>query len=291
MLNSIITIAGKEIKDALRDPGSMVAAFLYTVIGPAVVYTLLTILPGANTGTINKSIDIIGDAPKIISYLKDQDFILDNNSPVKVTLPDNIEETLASGKQSNISIEANMSIASTTVGALRGALLSYSNLIIEERLKEYDLTPDYISPIKLQIENSAPTNFINQSLISLMTLSFFMAIAFTGMSLSIDMTAGERERMTLEPLLAQPVTTASIMTGKWAASMIMAMLGSAVTVTLLTVIFSVSPSAETANSIQFGGFTALKIFIYLIPLCAVFAAVQVAVALFARSYKEGIKPT
>lgn len=288
MINSIITIAQKEIKDALRDPGSMIAAMLYTVIGPAVVWTVLTVLPGGESGAINKSIDIIGDAPKFISYLEEQDFILDEASPVKLTLPDSIDETIASGKQSNISIEADMSIARSTVGALRGALLSYSNLIIEERLELHGLSPEYISPLKLRVVDTAPTNFVNQSLISLMILSFFMAVAFTGMSLSIDMTAGERERMTLEPLLAQPVTTASIMTGKWAASMIMAMLGSAITAIVLVVIFSLSEAAEAPNSIQFGGFTALKVFIYLIPLCAVFAALQVAVALFARSYKEGM---
>ncbi|MCC3862305.1 ABC transporter permease [Pseudemcibacter aquimaris] len=291
MLNGIFIIAQKEIKDALRDPGAMIAAILYTVIGPALLMTVFAFMPPNGTGNLKKSIDLVIDdkSTEIARFLEENNFILDENSPIKVIVPNDIDSALANGEQRRIVIDADLTKTRAIVTDLRATLEEYNNEILRERLKAYDLTIEYIEPIRLQTDTVVQVrSALGKTLISMISLSFFMAIAFTGMSLSIDMTAGERERMTLEPLLAQPVSTLTIISGKWLTSFSVAMFGSAITATLLTLIFMYKPEVADRFDVYLNGFDALKIYISLIPLCAMFAALQVSVALFAKSYKEGI---
>lgn len=288
MLNGIIVIVQKEIKDALRDPGSLIAAALYTLMGPLVVWVLLIIMNNQTIKSVNKDIEIVGlEQQSVISaYLTENGFNFIKNANVRVIFPEDLTTDVDNGKQVTIRIEADMSKSAETVNILEMTLKSYSQLITEDRLKTQNIAFEYILPLDIQIENSSETSFQDRSIISLMTLSFFMAIAFTGMSLSIDMTAGERERLTLEPLLAQPISTATIMIGKWVTAFFMAMAGSVTTITVLAIILSFTPTPDI--EIHLNIVTAIKIFILLIPISALFAALQLSLALFAKSYKEGI---
>lgn len=291
MLNGIITIMQKELKDALRDPGAMFAAILYTLIGPALLLTIITIIPKGDNGEMRKVIDLVIDdqSSPLVEFMKEQDFILDETSEIKVLIPDNMEATIEGGNQIVVEIEADLTKNRAVITAIREAFTIYNNDILQERLKEHNLTLEYIEPIKLQTDTQETVrSALGDTLVSMVCLSFFMAIAFTGMSLSIDMTAGERERMTLEPLLAQPVSTLTIIGGKWATSFIVAMFGSALTATLLVIIFMNNPAIADRYEIFIDIPSVLKIYIALVPLCAMFAAIQVSVALFAKSYKEGI---
>ena len=56
---------------------------------------------------------------------------------------------------------------------------------------------------------------------------FVMAPFFVSVAAAADMTAGERERHSLEPLLVHPVGAFSIVVGKWMAAALLGVIGTA----------------------------------------------------------------
>lgn len=290
MFNTTFTIAHKELKDALRDRNSLFAAALYALMGPLMLWLMLSISATEATKVTDKDISLVGPDPQamISSFLANEGFTFTDGAPVRVILAANLADSLAQGRQGGIRIEADMSKSRDTVRALEKALMSFAGLVADQRLLTRGMTPGQVHPLDIQIENSSGVSPGADKFIGLLAVIFFLPVAFTGMSLSIDMTAGERERLSFEPLLAQPVTTASIMAGKWLVSFLVALAGSGLAITVSGLILSYMPLVDIGLDIHLGLVTGLKIFMYFIPLAAVFAALQLALALYAKSYKEGI---
>ena len=104
---------------------------------------------------------------------------------------------------------------------------------------------------------------------------------------AIDLTAGERERGTLETLMAAPIPKVSILIAKFFAVW---------TVAIFTAVLNLIGMATTVWTFQFekillgpGGFSLLvilKIFGLLVLFAAFFSALMLAVTSFARSFKE-----
>ena len=121
---------------------------------------------------------------------------------------------------------------------------------------------------------------------TMLPMMVLMAIVLGGMYAAIDTTAGERERGSLEPLMMNPVHGWHLAVGKWSA---VATVGMAVVVLTIASFF---PSQwlirnETLRAeFQFGWRDAIGFLLVLLPLAASMAALQIAVALDCKSYKE-----
>lgn len=117
-------------------------------------------------------------------------------------------------------------------------------------------------------------------------------LMFTGaMYPAIDMTAGEKERRTLEAVLASPAGRNEIVLGKIAATATAAFITALLTLASMAYSFRFSPQAEsTQEALQMTppdiGSLAL-VLVTIIPTAIVAASLMVAIALFAKSYKEG----
>jgi sodium transport system permease protein len=104
---------------------------------------------------------------------------------------------------------------------------------------------------------------------------------------AIDLTAGERERGTLEALMAAPVPRLGLLLGKYIAVVTVAMLTAVVNLTAMTVTIATSGLGPTL----FGdaGLTPgaiLAVLILLVLFAAFFSAVLLTITSFARSFKE-----
>lgn len=290
MLDKVGIIIRKEIKDALRDPSSLFAAALYTLITPIMLWVALMAMTTEAAKIVNKEIKLNGldQGSVITSHLSDNGFTFSEDAQVNVTIVGTTSEGFSTNKPVSIIINGDLTKTADTVNAVEEALLSLSTIIIDQRFKVLDIPSNFIEPLDVQIENSNETSYQTRTIIYILVICFLMPLAFTAMSLSIDMTAGERERLTLEPLLAQPVSTLSIMIGKCVTSFLLTMVGSAFAITISSLMISYVPIAGNEIDISFGLISAVKIFMYLTPACAVFSALQLAVALYAKSYKEGM---
>ncbi|MBC8870665.1 MAG: CPBP family intramembrane metalloprotease [Planctomycetes bacterium] len=104
---------------------------------------------------------------------------------------------------------------------------------------------------------------------------------------AIDLTAGERERGTLEALMAAPVPRLGLLAGKYVAVLTVALLTAGANLVAMTVMLT----STGLGTILFGpaGLSPLvlvQVFALLILFAAFFSAILLAVTSFARSFKE-----
>jgi sodium transport system permease protein len=107
-----------------------------------------------------------------------------------------------------------------------------------------------------------------------------------GLYLAIDVTAGERERGSLESLLAMPVSRAALVFGKVAATAVFMVAALCVTLTALLVCVQFLPLYKLGMSTNFSVVVALQIAAVMLPMSILGASLFFVVGSFTRSYRE-----
>jgi len=107
-----------------------------------------------------------------------------------------------------------------------------------------------------------------------------------GMYLAIDVTAGERERHSLEPLFINPVARWRILLGKIGAICGFSVTSLLICVTAFIVAGHIIPTEKLGMALSLGPAFALKVLVLMLPLVVLLAALQTLVAAFSRSYRE-----
>jgi sodium transport system permease protein len=114
-----------------------------------------------------------------------------------------------------------------------------------------------------------------------------LLLAFIGgMQLAIDATAGERERQSLEPLLATPATRAAIISGKILATAAFTLLSVLVTLVMYRLAFALVPAERVDMSLAVPVDALGLLLLVILPVVLLGATVLTALAAFARSHRE-----
>ena len=160
---------------------------------------------------------------------------------------------------------------------------------LEGWLKERGLRPDLTAPWEVRhVETAPPTRQAAEMLARFLPYLILILCIQGAMYPAMDLTAGEKERSTIETLLVNPVSRLDVVLGKYLATSAMA-LGSAV----FTLGGQYAFFRTLAHRIMPGGLpfsvdpAALGLgLLLLLPVALTFAAVLLAVCLHARSMKE-----
>jgi len=148
------------------------------------------------------------------------------------------------------------------------------------------VSPDLASPLKVEHVNTATPRQKGAFLLFIIPMFGILSPLLGGMAVAIDSTAGERERGSLEPLLANPVMIEHVVAGKWLASWTFASAVAALTLGGFWVASTVYASRQLAALMSFG-FPELVYFIALVlPLAAMTSALQMLICTYGRSYRE-----
>jgi len=148
------------------------------------------------------------------------------------------------------------------------------------------VSPSLLRPLLVDdLDVSTPAG---RSVLMLGVLTYFLLFATLtgGLHLAIDTTAGERERKSLEPLLTLPVTRASLLLGKMAATVCYMLVSLALTLAAFTVALKRVPLEQLGMSSSFDAATALATFAILCPFAPLGAALMTTVASFTKTYRE-----
>ncbi|TQK02840.1 ABC transporter permease [Herbaspirillum sp. SJZ107] len=165
-------------------------------------------------------------------------------------------------------------------------LRAYNANIASARLLAHGVSPVTLGPIDLQRYDTGTNAARSAGFIgSLMGFLFFPAF-FCGMAAAVDSTAGERERRSLEVLMAQPVRTWELVGGKWLAAASLAIVGITFELIVAHIGLSWLPLEEIGMSWRLGWGDLAKLCLASAPLPLFAAAAQIAVAMNARSFKE-----
>ena len=322
----IVTIYLKELRDSLRDRRTLIS----TIVVPTLVMPGLFFGAGAVMTKVVKqardeatSVMIMGgaDSPGLVRAIKEDkrfrvvetsgDFktlISEKRVRVAVELPAGFEAALRAGEVKTVTIFHYEGEMKSGMGAseVEKFLRAFREKTVEARLADRGLPLALIKPFETTRQNVAPPEKVGGNIAGGFIPYLIIMLCFTGaMYPAIDLTAGEKERGTMETLLCSPVNRLNIVLGKF----LMVLTGSLATIALslasmtLTILIggnlmsagkgmgAMSGGAAGANSgSDFIPFIdpvgVLGVFAMIAPVAVLFAAVLLAVSLFAKSYKE-----
>jgi sodium transport system permease protein len=161
---------------------------------------------------------------------------------------------------------------------------------IELRLTAHELSPGFVRPFDLKPANIASASRQIQAVIGGFLPYLIILFCFFGAFYpSLDLTAGEKERFTLETLLLAPVSRVEIAAGKFIVVFAAAIIAAVLTTTSMALTFThgvLPEGAAEAFDLEFEPLALVLTVSLLIPIAALFSALLLGVALCARSFKE-----
>jgi sodium transport system permease protein len=174
----------------------------------------------------------------------------------------------------------------TSVARVRNLLEAYSGQVGTLRLIARGVHPSAAEPVQLALHDVATPesrfDLAQQLLPYLLLLLAFIG----GMQLAIDATAGERERQSLEPLLATPVSRGALISGKILATAVFTLASLLVTLLAYRVAFAVIPVESLDMTLDVSARSLVKLLLVILPIILLGASVLTALAAFARSHRE-----
>jgi sodium transport system permease protein len=177
---------------------------------------------------------------------------------------------------------------------------------VTDRLKERNLPATLVRPFETKRENVAAPEKVGGNLLGGIVPYIIIILCFTGaMYPAMDLTAGEKERGTMETLLCSPVARVDLVLGKFLmvltgslSAMILSLTSMTLSAAVAGMIFAAKTGpaqlAAAASQAQGAGGTMpmidplglLGVVAMVLPVAVLFSALIFTVALFAKSYKE-----
>ncbi|WP_073220355.1 ABC transporter permease [Massilia sp. CF038] len=165
-------------------------------------------------------------------------------------------------------------------------LNNYSSGIAGARLLAHGVSPATLAPVKLQRYDTGSNASRSAAIIGAMLGILFLPAFLCCLSASVDSTAGERERRSLEVLMAQPVSRFTLVSGKWVAAAVLSIVGLSLELGLAHAALSWLPLEEVGMSWRVTSGDLAIVCMAAAPLCLFAAAAQIALAMNSKSYKE-----
>lgn len=304
-MKTTLTVFFKEVKENLRDRRTVLSALIFgPLLGP---FVFMLITNSLLTRELNKAdqpirVPVIGaqHAPNLIAALKQDGLVplppvADPETAVRnrdadavLRIPEGFGKSWRKGETSQVELifDSSQSDTGGSVGRLRSMLENYSRRQGVMRLVARGLSPTMMAPISIDQRDQSTPQSRASLIFGLLPYFFVLTVFVGGMSLANDLTAGERERQSLEPLFANPVSRWKILAGKLAAICTFSCVSLLITLAAFAVLGPFVPVDKLGMELDLGLRFAGTVFLLMLPLVMLTAALQTLVAAFAKSYRE-----
>lgn len=207
-----------------------------------------------------------------------------------------VEEISGTPPKIRTYVDSSNPASSEAGDKIRAALTELRDREIRQNLRASGISEAVLAPFIIERTNIAGQRKMAGAIWGTMLGYILLLLMFTGgMYPVIDMTAGEKERKTLEAFLASPASRGEIVIGKTLAAMTAIFVTAALTLgsmvySLRGAKLSTARSPELQNvlgTVPLDAHNIALIALTLIPMAIFAASLMFAIALFARSFKEG----
>jgi len=297
----------KELRETLRDKRTLGMLALFTLLYPLIIGMTLHQLIDKNTKTEREGLElaVIGasKAPTLMAQLgqrnitvkdtppMDEDAIADLLRGKKVAavlrLSDDFVDNYYAMRPARVEIWYDSAAESNAQRReVEEVLEAYSNNVASARLLSHGVSPAALSPVLVQRYDTGSNASRSAMLVGgIMGVLFLPAFMLT-MSASVDTTAGERERRSLEVLMAQPAHTWELIGGKWLAAGILGVVGVTFELVLAHLILKWLPLEEIGMSWSLGWGELALVCLATVPLSLLASALYVTLAMNSKTFKE-----
>ncbi|MGO8999235.1 MAG: ABC transporter permease [Polyangiaceae bacterium] len=306
MNSRAIVVFLKELVDNLRDRRSVGTAFFSALLGPALLIPLLAFeassLDRGNSKVIDVAVQGGEQAPGLLEYLRQKNIethpapadpaqaVRDLKCDLVLVIPPGYADDFRAGRPAAVRIVTDHSrtTAAGQISRVDGALETYSRTVGALRLVARGVSPNVVSAVAVEIDDVATPESEGALLLGIVPMFLMMSVFLGGLYVAIDVTSGERERGSLEPLMATPVSAAEIVLGKLGAVIFFAFVTMVVTLIGFTIVVNLPFAEVPGMRFKLSPVGALEIFVALVPVLLPVAALQMLVASRSRSVKEAL---
>ena len=315
-LRNIGIVYRKELVDSLRDRRTLISM----IVVPLLLMPLLTIGLGVvavrQVGQASEEVPrvmIIGgeDSPNLQAEFKKlkgveivpptadyAEQITSKQIRAAVEIPAGFDAKLAAGESMSVKIYIYEGELKSGFGAdrLQRFLREFRDRAIRERLEVRHLPENLVRPFDIQRLNVATPEKVSGAILGGLVPYFVILLCLTGaMYPAMDLTAGEKERGTIETILCSPVSRTHLVLGKFLMVLTASVATAALSILSMTVSFAVGKkmlqgvangTADAALQITMTAKAIIFVFVMVVPLAVLFSAALLAIALFAKSFKE-----
>ena len=300
------TIYRKEILDILRDRRALISMIVVPIIAMPGLFSVLHFFT-ENLGKKAEKESVRIGVSTNVSKLSIRDALTksgfelvsqnDGRSAVeKKTVAASLDQDRGPAGEDQIVIFIDTTRAASSIaGEKISTVLERLKLEqVKTSLRVLGVSERVLDPFKIKSTNVAPAKKMAGYILGSVLGYTVLLLMFTGgMYPAIDMTAGEKERHTLEPLLASPASREEIILGKILTATTASFMSALLTIASLLVAMQslglgrggaeleqlVSRAAPDAGTVAL-------VLLALVPSALFAAAVMIAIALFARGFKE-----
>jgi sodium transport system permease protein len=318
-LNTIGVVYRKEFTEWIRDRRTLIS----TVIVPLLLFPLMMIgfsalaikLVSAAKDETPKVMILGGeDSPDVLATLRKEaglniipsadnwkDQISNKEIRAAAEIPSGFEKSMEGNSPETVKIYYYEGEIKSSFGAdrLEKVFKGYREDVVKKSLAAKNLPASVLTPFKVEQENVAPPEKVGGATFGGFIGYLVILLCMTGaMYPAIDLTAGEKERGTIETILSSPIPRIDLVLGKFLLILSAAITTAALSVISMGVSFALlSHSSHSMGTTEKGNDVGAfmlqlspkavgSIFLMALPLAVLFAAVLMTIALFAKSYKE-----
>jgi len=304
-MNASLVVFLKEVRENLRDKRTLINALVTgPLIGPLMFVMIVNVMISRqlNQAEAPLELPIIGasNAPNLVAALRQQGFdpqppvadpiaaVRNRDAAAVLQIPAGFGASWDKGDPAQVEVYYDSSRRDTqpSVSRLKDMLERYSRLTGGMRLVARGLSPALAGPVIVDERDQSTPRSRAGALFSILPYFFVLTVFIGGMYLAIDLTAGERERQSLEPLFVNPVAPWRILLGKIGAICVFSVSSLLICATAFTVAGRFIPTEKLGMDLGLGPVFALKVLVLMLPLVLLIAALQTLVAAFSKSYRE-----
>lgn len=297
----------KEFKETLRDKRALALLAMFVLMYPAIVGFGLQKLINRATMPEREGIELVvigaAHAPTLMAQFKQKNINVTERPPMTeeaigallhenkfvavLRLDDKFSQNYQAMRPARVELWFDSAL--DTGGKQRDIedlLRSYGNNIAGARLLAHGVSPATLAPVMVQKYDTGTSASRSAMLIGAMLGAFFIPAFIFCLSSAVDSTAGERERRSLEVLLAQPARPADLIVGKWLAAASLSVIGVTLELAIAHTVLKWLPLEEIGMSWRLSSADLALACIATIPLSLFAAGLEIALAMNAKSFKE-----
>jgi len=256
------------------------------------------ILGGQDSPHVRAELERLADL-KIVPAQPDYESEISNKQiRAAVEIPEGFEAKLAAGDPSTVKIYMYENDLKSGFGAdrLQRFFRELRDRTVRDHLEARNLPQSLVRPFDIQEKNVAPPEKVGGAVLGGLVPYFLIFLCMTGaMYPAMDLTAGEKERGTIETILCSPVSRTHLVLGKFLMVLTASLATAALSILSMAgsfglgkkLLLGIAPAgADSALQISITGKAIVSIFFIVLPLAVFFSAALLAMSLFAKSFKE-----
>lgn len=302
-MKSMLTVWWKELLELSRDRRTlMLALVMGPLLAPALFVGLLTLAETRAKDQMEKplSVAMVGaeQAPNLVAWLAGQGIqrkgfkgdpdaaIRSQAEDVYLKIGGDYAKQWREGSPALVEIvhDSTRQDAEVPVRRLEGALARYGSQVGALRLLARGINPSVAAPLAVSHKDLSTPESRKGIAMAMLPYLLILSAFLGGAYLIIDATAGERERQSLEPLLATPAPRGAVVSGKIAAACSVGLLS--LLLTLLAFKLGASVAPGIARQLDMGLVSIAKMLAVLLPMLFIGTSLLTYIAAGAKSVKE-----